>query len=57
MAVPPTTLVTTGADQDVPTADGWPVAPLVAVALDLAQDRARGREVLSDWEAGRGIWV
>jgi hypothetical protein len=28
---------------------GWPLAHPLAVALDLAQDRARGREVLEDW--------
>jgi hypothetical protein len=34
----------------------WPAAPLVAVALDLAQDRARGREVLADWDHPDAIW-
>lgn len=36
--------------------NGWPAAPLLAVALDLAQDRARGREILADWRAGDGVW-
>ena len=38
--------------------DGWPLAHPVAIALDLAQDVARGREILSDWEpAGRArVW-
>jgi hypothetical protein len=27
----------------------WPLAHPLAVALDLAQDRARGREILEDW--------
>jgi hypothetical protein len=27
----------------------WPVANHIVVALDLAQDRARGREILDDW--------
>jgi hypothetical protein len=30
--------------------DGYPVANQVVVALDLAQDRARGREVLENWD-------
>lgn len=38
------------------TADGWPTAPIVAVALDLAQDRARGREILAGWATGDGVW-
>ena len=42
---------TTGVD-----VDGWPAAPLLAVALDLTQDRARGREILADWKAGDGVW-
>jgi hypothetical protein len=57
VAVPPTNLATAGAEDGAPIIDGWPVAPLVAIALDLAQDRARGREILSDWEVGRGIWL
>jgi len=28
---------------------GWPLAHPLAVALDLAQDRGRGREILADW--------
>lgn len=28
---------------------GWPLAHPLAVALELAQDRARGREILDDW--------
>jgi len=31
----------------------WPLAHPLAVALDLAQDRARGREVLEDWTPPR----
>jgi hypothetical protein len=57
IAVPPTPLVTDpDGDEDVPMIDGWPAAPRVAVALDLAQDRTRGREILEDWGAGHGIW-
>jgi hypothetical protein len=36
--------------------EGWPAAPLVAVALDLAQDAGRGREILRDWKEGDGLW-
>lgn len=57
VAVPPTSLVTAGVHEEAETVDGWRVAPLVAVALDLARDRARGREVLSGWDVGRGIWL
>jgi hypothetical protein len=57
IAVPPTPLVTDpDGDEDVPMIDGWPAAPVVAVALDLAQDRTLGREILEDWSAGHGIW-
>ncbi len=34
-------------DRDV-SIDGWPAAPVLAVALDLAQDRAHGREILGE---------
>jgi hypothetical protein len=36
--------------------DGWVAAPVLAVALDLAQDRARGREILQDWEIDGAVW-
>jgi hypothetical protein len=35
----------------------WPLAHPVVVALDLAQDQARGREILSDWEPGGALRV
>lgn len=38
------------------TVDGWPAAPSLAVALDLAQDRARGREILNDWSHDGAVW-
>ncbi len=58
VAVAPTSLVTERAEHDTtPTIDGWPAAPLVAVALDLAQDKGRGREILQDWKVGHGIWL
>jgi hypothetical protein len=57
VAVPPTSLINSPADGDLsPIIHGWPAAPMVAVALDLAQDRSRGREILSDWKDGHGIW-
>jgi hypothetical protein len=36
--------------------DGWPAAPVLTVALDLAQDRARGREILADWDRSDAVW-
>jgi hypothetical protein len=58
IAVPPTSLVNERNEDDVlPTVEGWPAAPLLAVALDLAQDEIRGREILSGWSAGHGIWL
>jgi hypothetical protein len=57
LAVAPTSLVMSGPDEDQELMVGaWPAAPVLAVALDLAKDRARGREILEGWEAGRGIW-
>ena len=57
IAVPPTSLVNErDADEKLPEVYGWPAAPLVAVALDVAQDVGRGREILEDWSAGDGIW-
>lgn len=52
--VAPTLLVFKG---DVgPAAGGWPTVPLVVAALDIAQDRARGREILNDWVVPDAIW-
>ncbi len=57
IAVPPTSLVNERHKGDItPKVDGWPAAPLVAVALDVAQDAGRGREILEDWKEGYGIW-
>ena len=48
IAVAPAALVTTR--RIPPRGKGrWPLAHPLAVALDLAQDRARGREILEDW--------
>jgi DNA-binding transcriptional ArsR family regulator len=58
VAVPPTSLVTQRDEDDVtPIIEGWPSAPLVAVALDVAQDTGRGREILEGWSAGHDIWL
>lgn len=58
IAVPPTFLVTEHQEDDVlPMVQKWPAAPLLAVALDLAQDESRGREILSQWSAGNGSWL
>ena len=58
IAVPPTSLVTErNLDVVTPMIQRWPAAPLLAVALDLAQDKGRGREILEEWSAGRGIWL
>jgi hypothetical protein len=44
-------------DEALPPAhQGWPLAHPVAVALDLAQDRARGREILDDWSPPERVW-
>lgn len=57
IAVAPVSEVVAGvADDHVPLLDGWPVVPVLAVALDLAQDRARGREILSDWSIDDAVW-
>lgn len=58
LSVPPTSLVVAGTDaaDDVPTVDGWSVAPALAVALDLAQDRGRGRQILAEWDHHDAVW-
>lgn len=55
VAVPPVSAVV-GADPTLPLVDGWPAAPILAVALDLAQDRARGREILESWSTPDAVW-
>ena len=58
LAVAPATPVTAGTGGDhVPVIDGWPAAPILAVALDLAQDRARGREILTEWRVTDAVWL
>jgi hypothetical protein len=58
LAVAPTGLVLadTGVDRDIPTVDGWMVAPKLAIALDLARDRGRGREILAEWNDRDALW-
>jgi hypothetical protein len=55
IAVAPVAAVV-ASEPDLPEIDGWPVAPKLAVALDLAQDRARGREILQGWDAPDAVW-
>lgn len=54
VAVAPVTAITSGPRPL--SATGWPLAHPVAVALDLAQDRARGREILEDWSPPERVW-
>jgi hypothetical protein len=49
----PTPLMCVDASLEV---GGWPAAPPLVVALDLAQDRARGREILADWSHPDAVW-
>ena len=57
LAVAPTRLAVPPLEEDHELMVGeWPAAPRLTVALDLAKDRGRGREILEDWEAGNGIW-
>lgn len=37
------------------SAGGWALASHVVVALDLGQDRARGREIIENWQPPEGI--
>jgi hypothetical protein len=37
--------------------DGWRLAPKLAVALQLATDPARGREILNDWPGDDHAWL
>ena len=54
IAVAPASLVTSR--REPPRGrGGWPLAHPLAVALDLAQDHARGREVLEDWTPPQGF--
>lgn len=54
IAVAPASEVTDGVLP--PVHQHWPLAHPVAIALDLAQDRARGREILEDWSPPERVW-
>lgn len=56
VAVVPARSILAPVPQEVAEVGGWPAAPLTAVALDLAQDRARGRQMLEEWRIGDGVW-
>lgn len=59
ISVAPARAVTAGLDADdpdPPELDGWLSAPVLCVALDLAQDRGRGREILTDWNHRDAVW-
>jgi hypothetical protein len=56
IAVAPVAAVTEVMDDDSRPARGWRLAHPIAVALDLAQDRSRGREVLDDWSPPERVW-
>lgn len=59
LAVAPVRAVTApprAESREPPEVDGWPAAPRLTVALDLAQDRARGRQILDDWMADGAVW-
>ncbi|HET9692567.1 MAG TPA: hypothetical protein VFP61_15570 [Acidimicrobiales bacterium] len=56
VAVAPVAAVTTVPGDPAPLVDGWPAAPLLTVALDLAQDRSRGREILTEWKIADAPW-
>jgi len=54
IAVAPVSAVT--GETRPPVHQRWRLAHPVAVALDLAQDRARGREILEDWSPSERVW-
>jgi hypothetical protein len=57
LAVPPAAAVVANPDAaGILDVRGWPAAPLLAVALDLAQDPARGREILQSWDHPDAVW-
>lgn len=39
-----------------PRVGRWLSVPLLTAALDLAQDRARGREILEEWAVNDAVW-
>jgi hypothetical protein len=56
LSVAPVSAVAEPPPSEIPSIDGWPVAPVLTVALDLAQDRARGREILTEWDRPDAVW-
>ena len=58
VAVAPVQAVTGPPDggTEVPLVGGWPAAPALVIALDLAQDRARGRQILEEWGLDGAVW-
>ncbi len=56
LAVAPASAVTVPDETRDPVHQRWRLAHPVAVALDLAQDRARGREILGDWSPPERVW-
>lgn len=57
LTVAPASPVVAGtAARVVPHVGGWPAAPKLAVALDLAQDQARGRQILEEWNDVDAVW-
>jgi len=56
LSVAPTSLALAPPNESVPVVGGWSLAPVLVVALDLAQDRGRGREILSQWKRQDAIW-
>jgi hypothetical protein len=55
VAVAPVRQVFTGMNER--RLDGWRTAPELAVALGLAGDPARGREILQDWPGQGHVWL
>ena len=56
LTVAPAPVVLAPTEGWVPLVDGHPAAPVMAVALDLAQDRVRGREILDGWDHPDAVW-
>lgn len=54
VAVAPVSQVLRGSGE---SDSGWRLAPKLAVALGLASDPARGREILNDWQGDDDAWL
>ena len=44
------------ADEPGPLFERWPTVPILAAALDVAQDGARGRQILDEWAVPNAVW-